>query len=136
MSVVYFSKDETGRGYAWWHVSDNSPGVFACGINLAAYHNDPNVNARFAELVAATTAYLRRTQTAEVVAPTSRLAEPCASCSSIEAGELRHRAGQVADIAELPTSPGGHLLGCCKVRVAGGISSVPAASQPSPFSRR
>jgi hypothetical protein len=125
MSVVYFSEDSMGQGHAWWHATDSSLGIFACGINLSAYHNDPIVSARFAELVAATAAYLRRTVTADDVAPTSRLAEPCASCSSIEAEELRHRAGQVSDIAELPTAPGGLPIGCCKVHTVGAFGGRP-----------
>jgi|SRR6516165_7378902 hypothetical protein len=77
MSAVYFVQ-EADRGVAFWHADDDAPGVYCCGVDLRAYNDTQAVRDCFAALVAAVAAHCRSRFTAEVAAPTSRLAGlPC-----------------------------------------------------------
>jgi hypothetical protein len=125
MSAVYFVV-EGDRGVAYWRAGEASPDVFVAAVALDVYERVSSVRARFEELVSAVTTHFRRTLPAE--APTSRLAGwPCETCASAAADDLRHLAGQVSDASEIPLSPSGLPLGCCKVHAVAGFSSRPAA---------
>ena len=126
MSAVYFSQDPGGRGTAWWHASDDAPGVYCCGVDLSAHHNDPRVSELFAELTAAVAAHHRRAHVVEAVAPASRLAGfDCERCEAPEAIDVRFHAAQGSGALEL--SPAGHPVGCCKARVVGAFGGRPDA---------
>jgi hypothetical protein len=124
MPAVYFTQ-EADRGVAYWHATDDAPGIFLCAIELGSY-TDPQVCARFAELVAVAAAYRKSKFTAEVADPAARLAAlPCATCENPEAADVLHLARQVADISELALSPSGYPIGCCKVHVVGAMGGRP-----------
>jgi hypothetical protein len=125
MSAVYFVQ-EAGRGNAFWRASDESADVFLCAVALDVYDRESEVRDRFAELVNVVAAHYRRRLTAEVAAPAARLTGfPCETCEAPEADEIRHRAGQISDVAELALSPGGLPIGCCRVHTIGGFGGRP-----------
>jgi hypothetical protein len=131
---VYFVQ-EADRGVAFWHADDDAPGVYCCGVDLRAYNDTQAVRDCFAALVAAVAAHCRSRFTAEVAAPTSRLAGlPCETCTALEADDVRFRAGQISDLSELQLSPNGYPIGCCHRRVLGGFCSGP--DTPRPAARR
>ena len=131
---VYFSQDQDGRGTALWHATDDGPGVYCCGVDLGAYHNAPRVSALFADLVAAVADHFRRVHAVEAVAPTSRLAGwPCETCQSLEGQELRSRVGQLSSAGEIPLSPGGLPLNCCRVQA---LAAFGRPDEPRPAARR
>jgi hypothetical protein len=128
---IYFLS-EGDRGSAVSRADDSADDVYLAGVDLSAYGNDAHVRQRFDELVSAVAAYRRRTHTVEVAAPTSRLAGwPCESCTSAAADDLRHLAGQLASASEIPLSPGGLPLQCCRVHAVAGMSGRPSTSQPT-----
>ena len=127
MSAVYFVV-EGDRGVAYWRASEASPDVFVAAVALDVYEREPAARSRFEELVSAVTTHFRRTLPAEVGAPTSRLAGwACERCATPQADDLRRLAGQVSDASEIPLSPSGLPLGCCKVHAVAGFSSRPVA---------
>jgi hypothetical protein len=135
MPAVYFSQ-EADRGVAFWHASDDAPGVYCCGVDLCAYNDTQEVRDCFAALVTAVAAHCKSRFTAEVAASTSRLAGlPCETCTAPEADEVRFRAGQISDVNELQLSPAGHPVGCCRRRIVAAFSKSdsarPAARRPA-----
>jgi hypothetical protein len=135
MSAVYFVREASGVGKAVWRNDDaDATDVYLCGVDLQAYE-DAQVCAAFAALVDAVAAYRRRTHAAEAVAPASRLdGYPCALCESPQGQDLRSRVGQLSSAGEIPLSPGGLPLGCCKITVVGGFRSH--SDSPQPAARR
>jgi hypothetical protein len=129
MSAVYFTT-EGNRGSAFWRAGDEAEDVFVCAVALDIYEREPEAKKLFAELVNVIAAHYRRTFVAKADKPASRLAGyPCAECKAPEADEIRHLAGQVSDLAELPMSPSGFPLNCCRVRTVGGMSGRPDTSR-------
>ena len=125
MSAVYFVQ-EPDRGVAVWRASDAAPDVFLCSVDLTSYHGDSQVRDRFAELVNAVADHFRRKHAAEAVAPASRLEGiPCATCTALEADDVRFRAGQISDVSELGLSAGGFPVGCCRRQIVGVIGGRP-----------
>jgi hypothetical protein len=123
---VYFVT-EGDRGIAYWRANDEAPDVFVCAVAMDAYNSEPQIRDRFAELVNAVAAYERRAFVAGTDKPAaSRLAGfPCETCTTPEADEIRHFAGQVSDAGEIKLSPGGLPLGCCKVVAVAAFGSRP-----------
>jgi hypothetical protein len=129
---IYFVQ-EAGRGCAVYRASDEAEDRYLCGVDLTAYHNEPQVRERFAALVEAVAAHCRRVLVAGTDKPASRLAGwPCETCESAAADDLRHLAGQLASAGEIPLSPGGLPLQCCRVQAVAGMSGRPITSQPGP----
>jgi hypothetical protein len=127
---VYFVTEGT-RGTAVWRASDDATDVYLCGVDLQAYE-DAQVRAHFATLVDAVANYFRRAHAAEAVDPASRLdGYPCATCESLEGQDLRSRVGQLSSAGEIPLSPGGLPLGCCKITVVGGFRGQSDAPRPA-----
>jgi hypothetical protein len=135
MAAVYFSR-EGDCGAAFWHATDDAPGVYCCGVDLSVYHNDPRVSALFADLVAAVADHFRRAHVAGTIDPGAWITElPCAKCDSPLAADVLHRARQAASLIELGLSPGGNYpAGCCKTRVVGVMGGGP--DTPRPAARR
>jgi hypothetical protein len=101
---------------------------------LSAYHNAPRVSQLFADLVAAVADHFRRVHVTEAVAPTSRLAGwPCETCQSLEGQELRSRVGQLSSAGEIPLSPSGLPLNCCRVQA---LAAFRQSDSPRPAARR
>jgi hypothetical protein len=128
---VYFVQ-EAGAGRAVFRASDEAPDVFLCSVELTAYNSESQVRDRFAELVNAMADYCRRKHAVETVAPASRLAGlPCETCEAPEADDVRFRAGQISDVAELQLSPNGFPVGCCKRRIVGAFGGRPDTLRPA-----
>ena len=129
MSAVYFVQ-EGDRGTAVWRASDEAPDAFVAAVALDVYDSESEVRDRFAALVEVVAAHYRRAHVVGTGKPASRLAGlPCETCEASEADDVRHRAGQVADIAELGLSPSGLPIGCCKVRTAAVVGGRPSTSR-------
>jgi hypothetical protein len=132
MSAVYFSQ-EADRGVAYWHATDDAPGVYLCGVELRAYNDTQEVRDCFAALVAAVAAHCKHRVTIEIVAPALRLAGyDCENCQAPEAADVRFHAAQGSGALEL--SPGGLPAGCCKRRIVGAFGGRP--DTPRPAARR
>jgi hypothetical protein len=130
MSAVYFIQG-VGRGTAVFRASEDAEDTFLCSLALEAA-NDPEISARFAELVNVMAAYYRRRLPVVVASPASRIEGwPCAKCESVEGADLRFRAGQTSD--PLPTSPTGLLIGCCRIKAVGAYGG---RSDAAPAPRR
>jgi hypothetical protein len=132
MSSVYFIQ-EAGRGIAVSRSSDTAEDVHLGSVDLAAYHADATVRERFAELVAAITAYRGRTCTVEVAERETQIAQlPCSTCSDPRAADVLHLARQVSDLSDLPMSASGRFpMGCCKVHTVGAYGGRPDLPQPT-----
>jgi hypothetical protein len=135
MSAVYFLQ-EAGRGIAVSRASDTAENVHLVSVDLTAYNADATVRERFAELVAAVTAYRTRTYTVEVAERETQIAQlPCSQCADPRAADVLHLARQVSDLSDLPMSASGRYpMGCCKVHAVGAIGG--RSDLPRPTGRR
>ena len=132
MSSVYFIQ-EAGRGIAVSRSSDTAEDMHLVSVDITAYHNDATVRERFAELVAAVTAYRTRTFTVEVAERETQIAQlPCSQCTDPRAADVLHLARQVSDLSDLQMSASGRYpMGCCKVHAVAAIGGRTDLPQPT-----
>jgi hypothetical protein len=125
--------EEGGRSCAYWQGASDEPPTFLCAMATAAYNGKPELRQQFMALAAmvATGRHDVAISKLEPAAPEPWWSSlPCAHCSSVQAQDVLHRARMALELAELPTSPNGTPLGCCKLRIVGQMTSDPSLAQP------
>ena len=131
MSTVWFVR-EGNRGVAYFRANDEAEDVFIAAIALDVYDSETEAQDRFAALVHVAADFFRRKYAAEAIAPASRLdGYPCATCETSAGQDLRSHVGQLSSAGEIPLSPGGLPLGCCKITVVGGFRGQSDAPRPA-----
>ena len=123
--------EEGGRSCAYWCGVGDAGGVFLCSVDAAVY----GAHAKARELLMALAAEAASHRERGVVVGKTAAVVPwwaeleCAKCSSPQAGDVMHLARAVTELSELALSPGGHPMGCCKVRTVAVMGGDPNAAR-------
>jgi hypothetical protein len=124
--------EEGGRSCAYWCGGNDEAPTFLCAMAADTYNSKPALRQKFMELAA-----MMATGGREVVVTKPAAATPapwwaeleCAKCASPQAADVMHLARMATELSELALSPGGHPLGCCRVRTLAVMAGDPNAAR-------